>query len=93
MAVEAWSPLGRGKLLDNEVIIDIAKKYNKTPDQIILRWNIESGISVIPKSVNKNRIEENINVFDFNLDKNDMERINSLENGDRIGTDPLVFDF
>lgn len=93
MAVEAWSPLGRGKLLDNEVIIDIAKKYNKTPDQIILRWNIESGISVIPKSVNKNRIEENINVFDFNLDKNDIERINSLENGERIGADPLFFDF
>ena len=93
MAVEAWSPLGRGKLFDNEVIIDIAKKYNKTSAQIILRWNIESGISVIPKSVNKNRIEENIDIFDFNLDKNDMERINSLENGERIGADPLVFDF
>ena len=93
MVVEAWSPLGRGKLFDNEVIIDIAKKYNKTSAQIILRWNIESGISVIPKSVNKNRIEENIDIFDFNLDKNDMERINSLENGERIGADPLVFDF
>ena len=81
IVLEAWSPLGR------------AKKYNKTPAQIILRWNIESNIAVIPKSVNKDRIEENINVFDFKLEQNDIKKINSLENGDRIGADPLTFDF
>ena len=97
IAVQGWYPLGgRGhqrELLNDKVLKDIAAKYNKSVAQIILRWNIESGISVIPKSVNKNRIEENIDVFDFNLDKNDIERINSLENGERIGADPLVFDF
>ena len=93
IVLEAWSPLGRGKLFNNDVILDIAKKYNKTPAQIILRWNIESNIAVIPKSVNKDRIEENINVFDFKLEQNDIEKINSLENGDIIGADPLTFDF
>ena len=93
IVLEAWSPLGRGKLFNNDVILDIAKKYNKTPAQIILRWNIESNIAVIPKSVNKDRIEENINVFDFKLEQNEIEKINSLENGDRIGADPLTFDF
>lgn len=93
IVLEAWSPLGRGKLFNNDVILDIAKKYNKTPAQIILRWNIESNIAVIPKSVNKDRIEENINVFDFKLEQNDIEKINSLENGERIGADPLTFDF
>lgn len=93
IVLEAWSPIGRGKLFNNDVILDIAKKYNKTPAQIILRWNIESNIAVIPKSVNKDRIEENINVFDFKLEQNDIEKINSLENGDRIGADPLTFDF
>ena len=83
----------RGKLFENKTIIDIAQKYNKTPAQIILRWNIENNISVIPKSINKERIEENINVFDFHLDKNDIEKIDSLENGERIGADPLTFDF
>ena len=93
MVVEAWSPLARGKLLNNETIKKIAEKYNKTPSQIILRWNIESNISVIPKSKTKERIEENINIFDFKLDREDIENINNLENGDRIGSDPLTFDF
>ncbi|MEI0478209.1 aldo/keto reductase [Brachyspira pulli] len=93
IVLEAWSPLGRGKLLSNDIVLDIAKKYNKTPAQIILRWNIESNIAVIPKSVNKDRIEENINVFDFKLEQNDIEKLNSLENGYRIGDDPLTFDF
>ncbi|MEI0798396.1 aldo/keto reductase [Brachyspira intermedia] len=90
---EAWSPLARGKLFNDKTIIDIANKYNKTPSQIILRWNIENNISVIPKSATKERIEENTNVFDFKLDKNDIEKINSLENGFRVGPDPLTFDF
>ncbi|WP_295162113.1 aldo/keto reductase [uncultured Brachyspira sp.] len=90
---EAWSPLGRGKLLNNKIINHIAGKYDKTAAQIILRWDIEKNISVIPKSVNKNRIEENINIFDFELDKDDIGKINALENGKRIGPDPSVFDF
>ena len=91
--VEAWSPLARGKFINNETIQDIANKYNKTISQIILRWDIENNISVIPKSITKQRIEENINIFDFELDEEDIEKINELDNNERTGIDPLEFDF
>lgn len=91
--VEAWSPLGRGKFIQNEILKDIAKKYNKTAAQIILRWDIENEVAVIPKSVKKERIEENINVFDFKLDVEDIKKIDLMNNDERTGLNPLEFDF
>ena len=92
MFVEAWS-LGRGKFIENETLKEIAKKYNKTVAQIILRWNIENKIVVIPKSVKKERIDENINIFDFKLDSEDIKKIDSMNNNERTGFNPLEFDF
>jgi diketogulonate reductase-like aldo/keto reductase len=91
--VEAWSPLMTGKLLENKVLKDIANKYNKTIAQIILRWDIDSGVVTIPKSTNENRIIENSNIFDFSLKNEEIEKINSLNKDLRIGPDPDNFDF
>lgn len=80
---EAWGPLaeaGQG-IFTNPVLVKIAEKYNKTVAQIVLRWNIERGVIIIPKSVHKNRMEENINIWDFQLDNEDMEAISKLDIG------------
>ena len=69
------------KLLDDSKIIEIANSYNKTPAQIILRWQIERGVVIVPKSVNETRIEENINVLDFNLKDSDMDELKSFDKG------------
>lgn len=78
---QAWSPIARGKsdLLDEEILKDLAKKYGKSPAQIALRWNIERGTMVIPKSVHKSRVKENISVFDFEISPEDMELIKKLD--------------
>lgn len=78
IVVESWSPLARGKVFGNEVLQAIAKKYNKSVSQVCLRWIIQHDVIVIPKSTSPNRIEENINLFDFELNAVDMERINNL---------------
>lgn len=92
--VEAWSPLMAGNgLLENEVLKEIAKKHNKTVAQVVLRWDLQSGIITIPKSTNEGRLKENIDVFDFNLDKDDMVKIDSLNKDLRVGPDPDNFDF
>ena len=93
MNIEAWSPLARGKLIDNKTLESIAEKYNKTVAQIILRWNIENKIVVIPKSITKERIEENIDIFDFSLEEEDIKKIDSMNNNKRTGFDPMEFDF
>lgn len=93
IVVEAWSPLGRGKFIQNEILKDIAKKYNKTAAQIILRWDIENKVAVIPKSIRKEKIEENINIFDFKLEAEDIKKIDSMNNNERTGFNPLEFDF
>lgn len=79
--LEAWAPFGegRGGLFENPVLAQIAEKYKKTTAQIILRWNIQRGIVVIPKSIHKSRMEENLNVFDFVLEQMDMHRISELD--------------
>lgn len=79
--VMAWSPISRGKVFDNELIIRLAEKYNKTIAQIVLRWHLQKGIIAIPKSSNKNRIKENIDIFDFEISKEDMREIDSLDEG------------
>lgn len=88
--IVAWSPLARAdkKLLEDEKILEIAKKYNKTPSQIILRFNIERDIIVIPKSKSENRIKENFDILDFSLSKEEMDYLYSLENGFRTGPNP-----
>ncbi|HVK05052.1 MAG TPA: aldo/keto reductase [Armatimonadaceae bacterium] len=90
IATESWSPLGQGKLLDDRAITEIAAKHGKTPAQVVLRWHLDSGLITIPKSVTPSRIRENIRVFDFALDGDDMERIAALDDpaGGRIGSDP-----
>ncbi|RRO13132.1 aldo/keto reductase [Saccharopolyspora rhizosphaerae] len=86
---EAWSPLGRNNgLLDSATITNLAEKYGKTPAQIVLRWHVELGNVTIPKSVTPSRIEENIEVFDFELAQDDIKAITALENGVRVGPHP-----
>lgn len=92
--VEAWSPLMAGNgLLENDVLKEIAKKYNKTTAQVVLRWGLQSQVITIPKSTNEGRLIENIDIFDFNLSKDDMDRIDSLNKDLRVGPDPDNFDF
>ena len=94
ITTEAWSPLGQGKgLLDNPVIGRIAAAYGRTAAQVVLRWHLQLGNVVIPKSVTGSRIRENFDVFDFELDAADMATITGLDNGNRLGSDPDTFDW
>jgi 2,5-diketo-D-gluconate reductase A len=88
---EAWSPLGQGQLLDEPTIEQIAETHDRTPAQVILRWHIQLGNVVIPKSVTPERIEQNLQVFDFELSEDELQQIASLDAGDRIGPDPATF--
>ncbi|OPF81352.1 oxidoreductase [Streptomyces antioxidans] len=92
IATEAWSPLGQGKgLLEDPKLAAIAGKHGKTPAQVVLRWHLDLGNVVIPKSVTPSRIKENIDVFDFQLDSEDLAAIDSLDTGNRLGFDPETF--
>ena len=89
---ESWGPLGQGKgLLENPQIVEVAQRKERTPAQIVLRWHVQLGCVVIPKSVNPDRIRENINIFDFELDDADMAEISKVRTGERLGGDPNVF--
>ncbi|MCL2020780.1 MAG: aldo/keto reductase [Betaproteobacteria bacterium] len=91
---QSWSPLGQGKLITHPLVVAIAKKHNRTPAQILIRWHIEAGLSVIPKSINDERIRENFNVFDFQLDAEDKTRLAGLDApANRIGPNPDTADF
>ncbi|MFC7393770.1 aldo/keto reductase [Scopulibacillus cellulosilyticus] len=91
--VEAWSPLAQGKVLSDSVITKIADKYGKSPAQVVIRWDLQNGIVTIPKSVTPHRIEENANVFDFELTNEEMNQINAVNKDERTGPDPDNFDF
>lgn len=92
VATEAWSPLGQGKgLLEVPAIVAIARKHGRTPAQVVLRWHIQLGNVVIPKSVTPSRIKENIEVFDFSLDTEDLAAISALNEDRRLGPDPAEF--
>jgi methylglyoxal/glyoxal reductase len=91
--LEAWSPLKKGQLIKDETIVGLAEKYNKTPAQIILRWDLQNNVITIPKSIKEHRIIENANIFDFELQKDDMEKIDRLNKNERTGADPDNFDF
>ena len=80
----AWSPIMRGKLFSNELMIDLSEKYKKTIAQIILRWHMQRGVIPIPKSSNEERIKENLNIFDFELSINDMKSIDLLNEGNDV---------
>lgn len=88
---EAWSPLGSGRLIDDPVIAEVAAKHGKSSAQVMVRWSLQLGNIVLPKSITPERIEQNIDVFDFQLDDADMAAIASLESGRRTGPDPDEF--
>jgi diketogulonate reductase-like aldo/keto reductase len=88
---EAWSPLAQGGALTEPAIVEIARKHSKTPGQVVIRWHVQLGNVVIPKSVTPERIEQNFHVFDFELSDAEMDAIASLERGTRIGPDPDTF--
>ena len=90
IATEAWSPLGQGAALTHPVITRLAERHEKTPAQVVLRWHLDLGNVVIPKSVTPGRIRENFSVFDFALTAEDARQIAELESGRRIGPDPDV---
>jgi 2,5-diketo-D-gluconate reductase A len=91
---ESWSPLGRGGLLGDPALAGIAAKHKRTPAQVVIRWHLDSGLIVIPKSVHADRLKENIGVFDFSLDAEDMGRISALDSSSgRIGPDPATASF
>ncbi|WP_088014549.1 aldo/keto reductase [Gottfriedia acidiceleris] len=91
--VEAWAPLMQGQLFENETLLQIANKYNKSIAQVVLRWHLQNGIVIIPKSIKEHRIQENVNIFDFELTEEDMNQINALNQNHRVGPDPDNFDF
>lgn len=91
IATEAWSPLAQGAVLGDDTIAGIAQAHGKTAAQTILRWHLQLGNVVIPKSVTPERIRENIDLFDFDLSEQEMDTIGALDRGKRIGPDPATF--
>lgn len=88
---QAWSPLMRGRILENEKLRKLASKYGKSPAQIIIRWDLQKGVITIPKSVHKERIEENADIFDFQLSSEEVALIDSLDREERTGAHPDHF--
>ncbi|MCY8234725.1 aldo/keto reductase [Priestia endophytica] len=88
IALEAWSPLKQGQLLDEPLLKKIAEKYNKSVAQVILRWDLQHGVITIPKSTKEHRIIENADVFDFELSQEEVEKIDSLNQDSRAGSHP-----
>lgn len=92
IATEAWSPIAQGAALDDETVATIAAHHERTPAQAILRWHVQLGNVVIPKSATPERIRENFEVFDFELSEDDMAALARLDRGERTGPDPATFD-
>ena len=91
--IEAWSPLGQGKILGNRVLLEMARRYDKSVAQICIRWCLQNGVVPLPKSVNFSRIEENSKVFDFEISNEDMYAINNLQDIVGSGLDPDIINF
>ena len=91
IVTEAWSPLAQGLVLDDDVITGIADAHGKTPGQVVLRWHLQLDNVVFPKSVTQERIQQNFEVFDFELTADEMEQIKALDRGERTGPDPDTF--
>ena len=92
IAVEAWSPIAQGAVLDNPTIVEIAKRIGRSPAQVVLRWHIQRGDIVFPKSSTPARMQENFELFDFELEDVDVAMITGLDKGERTGPDPDTFD-
>ena len=90
---QSWSPLMQGKIFEIKMLQEIAAKYSKDVAQLVIRWNLQKGVVVIPKSVHKERIISNSQVFDFQISDEDMNKIDSLDNTYRLGADPDNFHF
>lgn len=95
IATEAWSPIAQGKVLDDPVITRISKALGKSPAQVVLRWHVQRGDIIFPKSVTPERIKSNFELFDFDLDGSDMDAISALDKGEsgRTGPNPDTFDY
>jgi 2,5-diketo-D-gluconate reductase A len=93
IATEAWAPLAKGKVLDDRVVTRIAGRLDRTPAQVVLRWHIQRGDIVFPKSVTPERIAENFAVFDFELAEDDMTDITGANRNERTGPDPDKFNY
>ena len=93
IVTEAWSPIARGKVADDPVIGGIAEQLGRTPAQVTLRWHVQRGDVVFPKSVKRSRMEENFTIFDFELDESQMAAITALDRGERTGPDPDEFNW
>lgn len=88
IAIQSWSPLGRARYLDDPVLVKLAEKYGKSVAQLVIRWHLQHDFIVIPKSTKAERQQENIDVFDFAIDQSDMEQIDAMDTGMRIGSHP-----
>ena len=93
IATEAWSPIAQGKVLDDPAILRVAERVGKTPAQVTLRWHVQRGDIVFPKSVTRSRIEENFAIFDFELSEDDLREITALNRDERTGPDPDTFNY
>jgi 2,5-diketo-D-gluconate reductase A len=91
IATEAWSPIGRGAVLDNEVLVRIGELHAKTAAQVTLRWHIQRGSIIFPKSMSPARMRENFEIFDFQLSDDEVRQIDALDRGERVGPDPDTF--
>jgi diketogulonate reductase-like aldo/keto reductase len=91
IAVESYSPLGQGADLEHPTVVDLAETYSRSPAQVILRWHLQRGYIVIPKSNSAERIKSNIDVFDFSLAESELNAITAMEEGNRVGGDPRTF--
>jgi 2,5-diketo-D-gluconate reductase A len=93
IVTEAWSPIARGKVSEDPVITEIGEQHGKSPAQVTLRWHIQRGDVVFPKSVTRSRVEENFAIFDFELDQGQMAAISALDRGERTGPNPDEFNY
>lgn len=89
--MQSWSPLMNAEILSDQTVNEIANAIGKSPEQVVIRWNIDNGVITIPKSVTPSRIEENLNVFDFSLTPEQIDKISSLNQNKRIGPNPSEF--
>jgi diketogulonate reductase-like aldo/keto reductase len=89
--VEAWSPLGRGQFLGHPLVVEIAGKHDRSPAQVLIRWDLQHQVITIPRSTREDHIRENAGVFDFELSEEEMRRLDALDEGKRIGPDPDIF--
>ncbi|XP_042369721.1 uncharacterized oxidoreductase YtbE-like, partial [Plectropomus leopardus] len=88
VCLQAYSSLGQGDLVTDPVVIEVAKKYEHTPAQVLLRWAVQQGVPVLPKSSNPDRIKNNARLFDFTLSDTDMDRLSALDCGHKYCWDP-----